>query len=158
MKCLSRTMERWGGFLVAPRSQVRTSLPEEGRHDSWLLGALYVLSTEVARLGAGLATWIALADWGGVIAFGSSLGRAVLVPIVALTLAESVLGRARGHRRALVLVPMTVGALVLYAAKLGGYTPPGPVWLEAVLSTVVGLGWVAWTRTTVPVEEERPRA
>lgn len=134
------------------------SLPEEGRHDSWVLGSWFVASTEVARLGEGLATWIALQDLGGVIAFASSLGRAVLVPIVALTLAETMLGRARGHRRALVLVPMIVAALGLVAARLCGYALPGPGWVGAVSVTSVGLVWVVWTRRAVPVEEERSRS
>lgn len=159
-KAVQRALTRWGGFLICPRREVGRLSPEEGRHDAWWFGGLYLAGAEIDGLARGLASWASLRDLGGAMMFGAALGRSLLIPIVALTLAEVVLGRSRAYRRAVVLVPLLVGTTGVRGLSLLGVPVAPPTWLVPLAAGAWGMAWIAWIRPIVvplPAREDEAR-
>ena len=73
-----------------------------------------------------------------------------LVPVIALALAETILGPEKSHRRALVLVPMVALAVVLHDVSLARVVK-WP-WAGPVLAIAIAAGFAALLRPAV-----RPR-
>lgn len=145
-------MPRWGGLLVAPRRTVAALTSGDGRRDGLWLCGLYLAGTELPELIAALAALAAVRDAGGVMMFASVVARVLLVPVLALLVAEMVLGRARAYRRAVVLLPLLLGATALRGLSQFGWDPPGARIFYDVAFALFGVGLVAWVRRHVPPE------
>jgi hypothetical protein len=143
-----RALVRWGGILVQPRATVRALGTDEGARDGWWLGALYLVGTSAYALAEALATLVAVRNLGGVLAVAMVLGRGLLPPILVLVVAETVLGRARAHRRGLALVPLVVVGAATHAARQLGHAAIDPV-MAAVVAGLLGVGLVWWVRAAV---------
>jgi len=152
MRALARALSRYGGILVQPRATARALRPDEGVRDGLWLGVLYLLAVGTLDVLRGVATARATANFSGVVMLLAAVGRVLVVPIVVLVACEAVLGRARAHRRGLMLVPLLL--VVAAAAELAvhgvGLPKFGPEIVGAALS--VALAW--WVRAAVAPQEE----
>jgi len=146
---VSAALERWGGLLIAPRSTLARLAPEADAHDGWWLGALYVLGAEFDDVLAAIATAIGLGGFGGAFAVVLALGRALIVPIVALAAADFVLGRARAYRSTVVLVPVVLGMTCVHVAEQLGFALGGARWVAVVGVAAASLVWLAWLRSAI---------
>jgi len=147
-----RALWRYGGMLVQPRATARALRAGEGPHDGLVLGVLYLLGVGTLEVLRGVAMARVTADLGGVLMLVAAVGRVLVAPIVVLVACEVVLGRARSHRRGLMLVPLLVVATLAHEAAAQGL----PV--RALLPEIVGgllsvaLAW--WVRPELATQEE----
>jgi hypothetical protein len=147
-----RALWRYGGVLVQPRATARALRADEGRHDGLVLGTLYLLGVGTLEVLRGVAMARVMADLGGLLMLVAAVGRGLVAPIVVLVACEVVLGRARSHRRGLMLVPLVVVATLAHEAAAQGL----PV--RALLPEIVGgllsvaLAW--WVRPQLATQEE----
>lgn len=152
MNPLLRALWRYGGLLWQPRATVRALAAVEGRWDGLVLGVLYVLCVGTLEALRGVAMARVTADFGGLLMLVSTVGRVLVAPIVVLVACETVLGRARSHRRGLMLVPMLVVAALCHEAAAQGVRVPAlaPEIAGGLLS--VALAW--WVRPAIAPQEE----
>ena len=152
MSPLLRALWRYGGLLIRPRATARALRADEGRWDGLALGGLYVLCMGTLELLRGVAMARVTADLGGVLMLAAALGRVMVAPIVVLVACETVLGRARSHRRGLLLLPMLVVAALAHEAAAQGW----PV-RELLPEIAGGLGSIAlawWVKDEIAPQEE----
>lgn len=147
-------LDRLGGYLVAPRRTVAKLAQGVGMRDTLLLGLLYVLGTAVYPVAESVAGLWAMRNLGGVMMVVSSLGRALLIPIVATVIVDTVLGRARAHRDAVGLAPLVVFGVAGHALRQLGVDLPGAAYTPELVGAVFGVAAAAWVRPAVePMEE-----
>lgn len=152
MSPLLRALWRYGGMLVQPRATARALAADEGRWDGLVIGVLYVLCVGTLELLRGVAMVRVTADLGGVLMLAAALGRVLVAPIVVLVACETVLGRARSHRRGLLLLPLLVVAALAHEAEAHG------VHVRALVPEIAGglacvvLAW--WVRPAIAEEAE----
>ncbi len=151
MNPLLRALWRYGGLLLQPRATVRALGPAEGRWDGLVLGVLYLACVGTLEILRGVAMARVTADLGGVLMLVAAVGRVLVAPIVVLVACETVLGRARSHRRGLMLVPLLVVASLAHEAQAQGATLPmlAPEIAGGLLSVV--LAW--WVRPAIAEED-----
>lgn len=151
MNPLLRALWRYGGLLLQPRATVRALGPAEGRWDGLVLGVLYLACVGTLEILRGVAMARVTADLGGVLMLVAAVGRVLVAPIVVLVACETVLGRARSHRRGLMLVPLLVVASLAHEAQAQGATLPmlAPEITGGLLSVV--LAW--WVRPAIAEED-----
>lgn len=151
MSPILRALWRQGGMLVQPRATARALQPDEGRYDGLVLGLLYLLCVGTLDVLQGVAMARVTADLGGLLMLVSSVGRVLVAPIVVLVACETVLGRARSHRRGLMLVPLLVVAALAHEAGAHGILVRTfvPEIVGGLLS--VGLAW--WVKPELAVQE-----
>lgn len=154
MSPLLRALWRYGGMLVRPRATARALAADEGRWDGLVLGVLYVLCVGTLELVRGVAMARVTADLGGVLMLAAALGRVLVAPIVVLVACETVLGRARSHRRGLLLLPLLVVAALAHEAEAHG------VHVRALVPEIAGGLWCValawWVRPAIAAEEVEP--
>lgn len=155
MNSLLRTLGRFGGMLVQPRTTARALRADEGRYDGLWLGLLYLLSVGTMDLLRGVATARVTANFSGMLMLVSALGRVLVVPIVVMVACETVLGRARSHRRGLMLVPLLVAVTLAHELAAHGHALPSlvPEVVGGVLA--VALSW--WVRPAIAAEADEPK-
>ena len=152
MHPLLRALWRYGGMLTRPRATARALRADEGRFDGLVLGVLYVLCVGTLELLRGVAMARVTLDLGGLLMLVSALGRVLVAPIVVLVACEAVLGRARSHRRGLLLLPLLVVAALAHEAAAHG------VMVRALVPEIAGgllcvaLAW--WVRPELEPQEE----
>lgn len=151
---ISRALARYGGVLLAPRRTVMALSEGEGARDGIWLGLLFVLAVGVRGLVEGAADLAVTRNFSGVLMLVSSLGRGLLVPIVALVLAQTILGRERAHRSGLCLVPVVLAAAVLRELPEPSLLP-WPYATEIVLVVLAG-ALAMWIRGAVPPSTPEP--
>ncbi|MCH9680382.1 MAG: hypothetical protein K0V04_03025 [Deltaproteobacteria bacterium] len=117
---------------MQPRATVRELGPDEGARDGLWLGGLYLFALGTLEILRGIATARATANLSGVLMMLASVGRVLVVPIVVLVACETILGRARAHRRGLMLVPLVVVAALGHELAVHGYG------LRAFVPEIVG--------------------
>lgn len=152
MHSLRRALWRYGGMLTSPRTTARALRPDEGRHDGLVLGVLYLLGVGTMELLRGVATARVTANFSGLLMLVAALGRVLVVPIVVLVACETVLGRARSHRRGLVLVPLLVA--VTLAHELGARGIGLPSFVPEIVGGLGAIGLAWWVRSAIAPEEE----
>jgi hypothetical protein len=140
--------------LFRPRATLAALAAEEGRHDEWVLIGAFIAGSQVDRLAEGVASVLAVGLGDGVLVLASVAARAVLPPILVSFLIETVLGRARGHRRALFLVPLVVVATLGRVAGQEGIAWPGPGFLPELVGAALSLLLAAAARSAVPGVQE----
>lgn len=154
MHALVRALRRYGGMVVHPRTTARALRADEGAHDGLWLGLLYLLGMGTLEILRGIATARVTANLSGVLMLLAAVGRVLVVPIVVLVACETVLGRARSHRRGLMLVPLLLTVTVAQELALHGLA------LRAYVPEIVGgllsLGLALWVRDAVAAEPEAP--
>jgi hypothetical protein len=151
---IPRALARYGGVLLAPRRTVM-ALPEgEGARDGIWLGLLFVIAVGLRGLVEGAADLAVTRNFSGVLMLVSSLGRGLLVPIIALVLAQTILGRERAHRSGLCLVPVVLAAAVLRELPVASLLP-WPYAAEIVLVILAG-ALAVWIRPAVPPSTTEP--
>src|SRR5690606_28714149 len=117
------------------------------------LSVLFVVAVGLRGLVEGVADLAVTRNFSGVLMVLSSLGRVLVVPILALVLAQTILGKDRGHRGGLCLVPMVAAAAVLREVPVRSVLP-WPFATEVLLVVIAG-ALAAWIRVAVPpVAEE----
>lgn len=153
MEALRRALWRLGGILVKPRATARALREDEGRHDGLVLGLLYFFGVGTLEVLRGVATARVTANLSGVLMLAAAVGRVLVVPIVVLVACETVLGRARSHRRGLMLVPLVVAVTLAHELAVHGVALPsfGPELVGGGLA--VALSW--WVRPVLATQEER---
>ena len=147
-------LSRWGGMLWRPRAHAAELAAAEGPRDGLWLGLLYLVGTSVYALVAGLADALAVRNLGGLIMFGSTLARALVVPILVLVAGEAVLGAERSHRRGLGLLPLVILGTAAHTLRQLGIATPGPSWLPDAVGGVLGVALVWWIRDAVAPRTE----
>lgn len=147
-------LDRWGGLLVAPRATAARTGPDQGRHDGLILTVVYLLGTELYGVMEAVAGLVALKNLGALVMIGAQLGRALLAPILAVVVAETLLGPARAHRRAAVLLPLVFLGSVTHALRQQGLALPGPSWVPEAVGAALGVALVWWIRDAVPRSKE----
>jgi thiol-disulfide isomerase/thioredoxin len=142
LAALVRFLARCGGVLVRPRATVASLGPDEGRRDGLWLGLLFFVGGHLLDLLEGLATLVAVRNWGGVAVVISKLG-VLVAPILASIVAETILGSERAKRAGLCIVPLVVISVAAHAALRLGVTLPGPGWLPTIvgMSATIGLAF-----------------
>lgn len=154
MDALWRALQRFGGIMVAPRDTARVLRPDEGRWDGLAIGLLYLAAVGTLEALRGVAAARVTADLGGVLMLLSAVGRVLLVPIVVLVACETVLGRARAHRRALMLVPLLLA--VTAAHELAAHGVALPTWVPEITGGVLSVALAWWVRPVIEPQEDRP--
>lgn len=151
MNPILRALWRHGGMLVQPRTTLRAMQPDEGRHDGLVLGLLYLVCVGTLDVLQGVVMARVTADLGGLLMLVSAVGRVLVAPIVVLVACETVLGRARSHRRGLMLVPLLVVAALAHEAAAHGLVVRAfvPEIVGGLLS--VALAW--WVRPAIATDE-----
>jgi thiol-disulfide isomerase/thioredoxin len=131
---------------------------DEGLRDGLWLGLLYLVGGHLYPVIEGLATLVAVRNWGGVMVVFSALG-VLLAPIFASILAETVLGSERGQRGGLCLAPLVVVSLGAQVLARSGVGVPWPSWAPAAMGVLGSVGLAAWIRADKkgPTRCERPR-
>jgi hypothetical protein len=152
MSPLLRALWRYGGMLVQPRTTARALRADEGRWDGLVLGVLYVLCVGTLELLRGVAMFRVSPDLGGLLMLVSGLGRVLVAPIVVLVACETVLGRARSHRRGLLLLPLLVVAALAHEAAAQGVHVRELVPEIAGGLLCIALAW--WVRPELASQEE----
>lgn len=150
---IARALQRYGGVLLAPR-RTAASLPDtEGEHDGLVLGVLFLVAVGVRGLFEGAADLAVTRNFSGFLMLLSSLGRGLIVPILALVLAQTILGKDRAHRAGLCLVPVVVLAAVLREVPMRQLVP-WPFVAEGLMVLVAG-ALALWIRPAVkPLQPE----
>lgn len=152
MSPLLRALWRYGGMLIRPRATARALRADEGRWDGLVIGVLYLLCVGTLELLRGVAMARVTADLGGALMLAAALGRVLVAPIVVLVACETVLGRARSHRRGLLLLPLLVVAALAHEAEVHG------VHVRTLVPEIVGglsciaLAW--WVRPEIAAQED----
>src|SRR5690606_14209646 len=146
---VSAALERWGGLLIAPRSTLARLAPEADAHDGWWLGALYVLGGDFVHVRAAIGTAFGLGGFAGACAVVLWLGRALIVPIVALAAAYYVVGRALAYRSTVVLVPLVLGMTCVHVAEQLGFALGGARRVAVGGVAAASLVWLAWLRSAI---------
>lgn len=154
MDALWRALQRFGGIMVAPRATARVLRPGEGRWDGLAIGLLYLAAVGTLDVLRGVAAARVTADLGGVLMLLSAVGRVLLVPIVVLVACETVLGHARAHRRALMLVPLLL--VVTAAHELAAHGMALPTWVPEITGGVLSVALAWWVRPVIEPQEDRP--
>jgi hypothetical protein len=152
MNPLLRALWRYGGLLGRPRATVAALSPDEGRWDGLVLGLLYFLCVGTLEAMRGVAMARVTADLGGVLMLVSSVGRALVAPIVVLVAGETVLGRARSYRRGLVLLPLVVVAALAHEAAAHGVRVPSLA--PEIVGGVLGVALAWWVRPAIAPQED----
>lgn len=152
MNPLLRALWRYGGLLWRPRATMRALSPDEGRWDGLVLGALYFLCVGTLEALKGVAMARVTADLGGLLMLVASVGRVLVAPIVVLVACETVLGRARSHRRGLMLLPLLVVAALLHEAAAQGMPVRSLVPEIAGGLLCLALAW--WVRPAIAPQED----
>ncbi len=148
-----RTLERWGGVLLAPRRSVATLSADEGKRDGLALGTLYVVGTSLYPMTETLATVLSTHS---LAALATGVARVLLTPIVVVVLIETVLGGARSHRGGLFLLPLVVlGTLAHVLASFDVVSFPA-LWPEVVGAIASG-ALALWARKAI-VDDAAPLA
>lgn len=155
MSSLLAALRRFGGIVVQPRATAAALHPDEGVRDGLWLGLLYLLSVGTLDVLGGVATARATANLSGAMMLLAAVGRVLVVPIVVLVACETVLGRARSHRRGLMLVPLLVVValgheLAVHGVVLPRFTPRSSGGCSSVALTL----WVREAIAAQPEEEE----
>lgn len=150
MSSTAHPLARYGGILVRPRATVAALAPRVGAWDEWILVVLYVLGSQVERVAEALASLAALGFGSGILVFASGLGRAVLPPILVSVLVDGLLGRPRGHRRGVFLVPLVLVASLARLAEQHGLRLPGPGFLPELAGAIWCAGLALYARSAVP--------
>ena len=148
-------LDRVGGYLIAPRKTLARLEAGEGARDALVLGLLYVLGTSIYPLAEATAGAWAVRNLGGALTVLSALGRALIVPIIATVVIDTVLGRARAHRNAIGLVPLVVLGVGAHALRQSGVDLPGPAYLPDVVGAGLGVALAAWSRSAIAAVEDR---
>lgn len=143
-------LARYGGILLRPRATVAALDPRVGGWDEWILTGLYVLGSQVGRVAEALASVAALGLGSGVLILASGVGRAVLPPILVSVLVDSLLGRARGYRRGVFIVPLVLVAALARLAAQQGVRLPGPTYMPELVAAVWCAALALFTRSAVP--------
>ncbi len=146
-------LRRYGGILVRPRATVAALDPQVGSWDEWVLTALFVLGSQAERMAEAVASVAAIGLGNGALILASAAGRAVLPPILVSVLVDALLGRSRGYRRGVVVVPLVLVASAARLASHAGIFMPGP----SFMPEAIGAAWCAvlalWIRSAVPPRE-----
>lgn len=145
---------RFGAMLLAPRRTASALEPTEGQRDGWALGLLYLFGAHTYPLIEATAGALAVRNLNGFIMLFSALGRALLAPILVLVVAETILGRARAHRRGVCLLPLIVVGTIAHALVQNGTAIPGPSYLPALVGGALGALLAVWIRPVVEPEED----
>ncbi len=149
-----RALDRWGGLLVRPRTTAARLHPAEGERDTWALGLLYLLGSEVYGLVEAVAGFAAMKDSSSLMMLGGQLAWALVPPLLTLVVAETLLGPARAYRRAVALLPLVVIGAVAHALRQQGVTLPAPSWAVEVIGGSAGVALAGWIRGAVPPRKE----
>jgi thiol-disulfide isomerase/thioredoxin len=142
----ARFVGRIGGILVRPRATLASLEPDEGLRDGLWLGLLFVVGGHVIPMLEGVATLVAVRNWGGVLGLVSAVGMVLLAPIVASIVAETILGPDRRGRSGLCIAPLLVLMLLAHGTQRLGIIIPGPSWLPAIVGLVASAGLASWLR------------
>ena len=148
MAAMRRALARYGGVLLAPRATVAALPEDEGVRDGIWLGLLFIVAVGLRGLVDGAADLAVTRNFSGVLMLLSSVGRGLLVPIVALVLAQTILGKERAHRSGLCLVPVVLAAAVLRELPTSSLLP-WPYAAEGVMVLLAG-ALALWIRSAVP--------
>lgn len=124
--------------------------PDVGARDGWWLGALHVAGAELDHVLAAVASASALGGMGGTFAIVLALGRALVVPVLALAAADFVLGRTRSYRSAVVLVPIVLGMTCVHALEQLGWSFGDQWWVAVAGVAVASIAWLGWIRSSIP--------
>lgn len=151
MTALLQALRRYGGLLLAPRATVRALRPDEGLRDGLWLGGAYLLAMGTFELLEALVTLRATPDLGGLVMLLAAVGRTLVAPILVLVACETVLGRARAHRRGLYLVPLLLVAGLAHEAGVHGLRLP--FYVAPVIGAVLAIALAWWTKGEVMPEE-----
>lgn len=142
-----RAIWRYGGILVQPRATLTALGPREGRHDWWVMAALFVLGSQIDALTQTVARYQAFRSFWLLV---NGLALALLTPLLVGLLVEGLVGAARSRYRHLPLVALVVVASVAHLLRQQGVLLPGPRYLPEIL----GAGWAAglgiWIRRSMP--------
>jgi hypothetical protein len=132
---------------------VQALQPQVGRWDEWVLTAVYVLGSQVERVAQGLASVAAVGLGNGALILASTVGRAVLPPILVSVLVDSLLGRERGYRRGVLIVPLVLIAALGRLLDQFGIHLPGPSFGPELLGAIWCAGLAVRVRSAVPLLE-----
>jgi thiol-disulfide isomerase/thioredoxin len=145
LQALARFVSRVGGILVRPRATVSSLDPDEGRRDGLWLGLLYLIGGHVHPLLEGVATLVAVRNWGGVMRVFSGLG-VLLAPILASIVAETILGPERRQRAGLCLAALVAVSVAAHGAGWLGVALPVPGWVVAPVGVAASVWLAIWLR------------
>lgn len=146
-------LARYGGILLRPRATVAALDPRVGTWDEWILTLLYVLGSQVGRVAEAIASVAAVGLGNGILVLASGVGRAVLPPILVSVLVDSLLGRARGYRRGVFIVPLVLIASLARLGVQAGVRFPGPSYMPELVAAVACAGLALYARSAVPAED-----
>lgn len=150
---MRRALSRYGAILVRPRATVAALEPQVGRWDEWILTATYVFGSQVERVAEGLASVAAVGLGNGILILASMIGRAVLPPILVSVLVDSLLGRERGYRRGVLMVPLILSAASGRLLEQLGVHLPGPSFLPELIGATWCAGLAVYVRSAIPLLE-----
>jgi hypothetical protein len=153
MSSFLAAIQRWGGILIQPRATLATlgqQSDPQGRHDWWLLAALFVLGSQVETLTEAVARFQAFRS---VLVLVNALAISLLTPLLVGLLVEGLVGSARSRYRHLPLVALVVVTVVANLVRQQGVLLPGPRYLPEMLGALWAAGLGLWIRKTVPVPE-----
>ena len=148
-------LTRTGGVLVAPRASSALGSEEEGRFDATIGVCLFVLGSQLVHLVEAAAAVQAMPNWSGVTVFASALARAILPPILALFLFDSLLGTSHVRLRGRLLAPLVACATAAHLLVNAGYVVPGPAWAPEVVGIVWGAALAFFLRRFLATGDEK---
>jgi hypothetical protein len=152
MNPLLRALWRHGGMLVQPRATARALLADEGRYDGLVLGVLYVACVGMLEVLRGVAMARVTADLGGLLMLAAAVGRVLVAPIVVLVAVETVLGRARAHRRGLMLLPLLAVSALAHEAAAQGWAVRA--FVPEIVGGLLGVALAWWVRPELAAQED----
>lgn len=143
-------LQRYGGILIHPRKTLAALGPDEGRHDGWILSALFVLGSQVERLAE---TFARFEVFRSVLLVVNGLALAVLTPILVGFMVEGLVGAQRTRYRHLPLAALVLLATVGNLLRQQGVVWPGPRYLPEMLGMVWAVALAVWIRKRMPITE-----
>jgi thiol-disulfide isomerase/thioredoxin len=144
---------RYGAILIGPRAAAARLGPDAGQKDGLLLGAAFVLTSQLPGLAEALASMLALLNVSGLVALASGVAVALLPPLAVVILCELVLGAQRTHARGVCLVPLVLVSALASGLDTLGVDMPGGRWAPSIAGGAVSLALAAWIRPVVPAKE-----
>ena len=150
---VSRVLERWGSFLVMPQSTVASLPPQDGRHDGFWIGLLYVMGSQLISVGQSIKSVLVIGNLSAVATLGAQLGRILLPPILLLLLIEFMVGPKRSYRSGLFLLPLVVCATAANLMRQMGH-PVQSELMPLLLGGVWAMVLVFVSRKEIPYLED----
>ena len=150
---IARTLARYGGALLRPRSTFAALAPEDGPHDGLVFILLYAVGARLLPLGDAVADFSAMASLSALPTLLA--GFAALIPwLVAVLGVEAILGPARAYRSALCMVPMLVLVVLARLAAGMGYGLALPRYSVEIVGAVLAAALAIHVRAAIRVSEE----